>query len=395
MRIKKYWGALLLFPFLSACQSDMTEDVVSTEKPLTITAYLPESRETRAQIKWGTTNPEDGEIFMWNVRTDDVEPDEIFLYNFSNFTDNPDEACFVIQSAKGSQAEFMFSPASEGEGGAKTFTIKKDDILLALYGETNRANFINDPRNAVSFSIGTESNKPQYVGNPGDENLAGMKYNLKMFDVVKVEHDNVIPALHFKHLSAILRVTLRNGTDKDIYPTKFEFKYPGTESFYNTAMYPAVFPDSEPETGSVGETEEKSGYHWNSIPSGLEGYKLRVYGGYDFLKGSEQYTDNIGTTVNGKDNTTDIGNPIPSGQSYDFYLSTVPRIGNDKKGAEFSIHLIGSHDTDHPYTITIENFNKVIEAGKRYWFDLTAIEQDGVRKLVLTSSLNPQPATDD
>ena len=64
----------------------------------------------------------------------------------------------------------------------------------------------------------------------------------------------------------------------------------------------------------------------------------------------------------------------------------MPRIENDRKGDQLIIDLIKKHDTDHPYRITLDNFKTIIEAGKRYWFKLTATPAGD---LVLTSKYNP------
>ena len=131
-----------------------------------------------------------------------------------------------------------------------------------------------------------------------------------------------------------------------------------------------------------------------TLPSGL-----KVYTEYEFFKGSDPYTDNIGTTINGKSGTKDIGDSIAPGKTYDLYLSTVPRIANDRTGTSLTIDLIKKHQTNHPYRITLDGFNKAIEAGKRYWFNLTAVEEVAedttYRKLVLTSDwLDQHPEQD-
>lgn len=221
-----------------------------------------------------------------------------------------------------------------------------------------------DDRDVFTIGVGTEENKPQYVvENPNDASLSYMKANLKMYDIVTAVEDDKIPDLHFRHLSAIMRVSLRNETDKYIYPTKLEFKYPGTHSFFNTTLYCSV------------DTTLSSG--------------LKVYTENEFFNGSDPYTDNIGTTINGKNNTTDIGDSIAPGKTYDLYISTVPKIDNEATGNSLTIDLIKRHNTKRPYTITLDGFNVPIKAGKRYWFNLTAvstiIETDTINKLVLTS----------
>ncbi|MDE5585911.1 MAG: hypothetical protein K2I92_06160, partial [Muribaculaceae bacterium] len=134
-------------------------------------------------------------------------------------------------------------------------------------------------------------------------------------------------------------------------------------SFFNTTLYCSV------------ETDENNEFY------------LKVYDTNEFYNGSKPYTNEIGTTINGKIGTEDGGESIPNGESYELYLSTVPRIGNDSFGDKITIDIIENHHTETPYSITISNFNRVIEPGKRYWFDVTATP---ARNLVLTSKYNPE-----
>ena len=117
-------------------------------------------------------------------------------------------------------------------------------MIFVNYYETKRKfndDLTYDDRDIFTIGVGSEENKPQYiVGNPDDASLSYMKANLKMYDIVTAVEDGKIPDLHFRHLSAIMRVSLRNETGMYIYPTKLEFKYPGTESFFNTTLYCSV-----------------------------------------------------------------------------------------------------------------------------------------------------------
>ena len=374
MRIKEILAAVFMLPLLYACQSESEQvsenyqETVLPQRVTTIKASISNSNQTRAQVKYGTEKAEDGEIFMWN------EGDQIFLYNLSNFEDNPKDAAYYIKDLKDpnrKNAEFIFDDRTQGDGHAtKPLIVKNGDVILACNNSleryaigNNNGNIIYDERNIFKLlNAGTEDNNPQYiVGKPNDESLSYMKDNFKMYDVVKADDNGQIPDLHFKHLSALIRVTLHNETGEDLYPTKIEFKYPGTNSFFNVTM---CFSVNDDMSLCVYDNEEDK--------------KLYSY--------DEVYTDNIGITINGKNDTDDAGDPIPQKESYELYISTVPRIMNDSKGENLTISVIKKHDTDHPYSITIPNFNTVIEAGKRYWFDLTAVgTEKGERKLVLTS----------
>ncbi len=344
---------------LCACQSDSYQEVVQPQRVTTIKASISNSNQTRAQVKYGTGQEQEREIFMWNQK------DVIYLFNLSNLNKDTKITKYDIKELDDSNrksAEFtFFEPEDEYDRqmyATEPLSVNAGDMILAVYGEVSRykEGWIEEYENVFTYGVGTEENKPQYiVENPDDESLSNMKDNLKMYDVVKADDDGQIPDLHFKHLSALMRVTLRNETGKDLYLTKLEFNYPGTEAFFNTTMYFSVNDDMT----------------------------LKVYEDEEFFgSNSNPYTDNIGSTINGKNGTTDIGDVIRNGESYELYLSTVPRIGNNRKGDEFTIHIIENHDTDNPYAITFNDFDTVIEAGRRYWFDLTATED---RKLVLTS----------
>lgn len=365
----------MLLPLLYACQS---EEPVKTENPkhkITVKAYLPDSERSRTHITYG--NPDvDKEFFRWK-KIDTINynaNDYITIFNVSRLLDCPNGLELNAIKVDGNSAVFESTEVVD-----TSFQVKTGDIIFANYYLTERK-VTSDDRNIFTLYVGTESNLPQYiVENPyeDDSYMSYMEGNLKMYDIVTAVKDGEIPDLHFRHLSAIMRVTLRNATGKDLYPTKLEFKYPsdtGQESFFKTTLYCSV--DTNPSN--------KSG--------------LIVYEDDEFYTASSKvYTDTIGTTINGKTGTDDAGESIPDGKSYELYLSTVPRIGNDSYGDELTISLIASHDTKKPYEIRINPFLNpdrtpvIITAGKRYWFDLTAVEEeDGTHKLMLTSEWKEQ-----
>ena len=374
MDIRRFLIALPLLPILCSCQSEAPTENVTPKRVLTVNGTLPGADDTRSYISFG--NPEqdtraqitygnrdhNNEIFMWDMAGYGglTKNDYIALYNVSRLSQCPPEGIQLdVTSFNGRHA--VFESVYDVD---PNLEIKAGDTLFVNYGATLIRQISTDgaydDRKIFTIGVGTEANKPQFiVKNPNDSSLAYMQHNLRLYDIVTVEQDDIIPDLHFKHLSAILRVSLRNETDKYIYPTKLEFKYPGTESFFNTTLYCSV------------DTTISSG--------------LKVYTENEFFNGSEPYTDNIGTTINGKNGTLDIGDSIAPGQTYDLYLTTVPRINNEQVGKSLTIDLIKRHDTDHPYTITLDGFNVPIQAGKRYWFNLTAVEEEGKNKLMLTN----------
>ena len=345
MKIKQIWTSLLLLPLLFGCQSEELQDNTAAVKQYVVKASLPDSNRSRIQLTYGSQN-EDEEPVMW------VDRDWITVFNLSRLEECPFglQLETVAENIHGNDAIFE-SHIGLTNDDRDQLTVKAGDVLLVTFGETLRkydTDSINlDPRNIFTLVVGAEANKPQILKDiPKDESLKYMKDNLKMYDIVVADQDEVIPDIHFKHLSAIMRITLNNASGTDLFPTKLEFKYPNTNSFFNTTMYFSV---------------------------NMDDHSLQIYDGDEFYKkGSTPYTDNIGTTVNAKDNTADKGGVIRNGESYELYLSAVPVLNNTSAGESLTISLIVTHDTDYPYNITLDGFDLPIVAGKRYWFDLTA-----------------------
>lgn len=360
MNSKKIFMAFPLLAIMCSCQTETPLDSVKHYPILTFNASLPTSDNTRAHITYGNTD-RNKEIFKWD------KEDELFIYNMSKFNEYPDAACFITYSPGDISATFEYD-YDEVAGHTAHIKVSQGDTLLVVYGETERTKIIDangvtipDPRNIVRLNAGTENNLPQSIeADPFDDTtMKFMRANLKMYDIVTATEDDVIPDIHFRHLSAILRFSIRNETGDVIYPTKLEFLYPETKSFLNTNIYCSLNP------------EAKDG-------SGFDLYD-------EFHKETEVFTDGIGTTINKKIGTADAGGSLANGSTYDLYLCPTPRIGNTQTGKQVTISLTQEHDTNRPYTITIDNFDRIIEPGKRYWFHLTAVEEDGQRKLLLTS----------
>lgn len=373
MKIYNILSSLILLTFFGGCQSEVQIETSQPTRTITARASLPNDNETRAQVTYG--NPDKTkEIFKWNVK------DYFYVFNLSKISNWGDiDLQLEIKDSldiNGNSANFESVGVLSPE-----IRIEKGDLVLVIFGGEARrvqpSTGYFDERNIFTINVGTEGNSPQYiVSNPDDNCLNYMGDNLRMYDIVTaVESDN-LPDLHFKHLSALMRVTIQNETGKDLYPTKLEFKYPTTSptaiegdivdrnpSFFATTLYCSV------------ETIENNEHY------------LKVYDAKEFYNGSKPYTENIGTTINGKEGTTDSGESIKNGESYNLYITTVPRIGNDSSGKEFTIDLIENHQTQTPYSITIDNFNRVIEPGRRYWFDLVATPD---HKLVFKSKYNPE-----
>lgn len=404
MSMRKIWAAFTLSALLCACQADpfdseqpeqpieddATESPMENEKPnrIVVRASLPESGGSRAQIVYGGED-ESGETFLWN------DKDWITLFNISKLEECPYGVQLETVRIDGGSADF-----ESAEDVDPSFRVEAGDVLLAMYGEI-LPRFKNattlDERKIFTFSVGTEANKPQYIVENPDTSLSYMKDNLKMYDIVTVIEDGVVPSLHFKHLSALLRITLHNASGKDIYPTNLEFKYP-TGPDYSESDEDDDNQENSGDDDSSGLYTGKTVYECGSFFSTTmyfsvegnsdDGYSFKIYDTDEFfLSSSKPYTYKISTTINGKNGTYDSGNVIHAGATYNLYLSTVPRIDNDIKGDKLIINLVHNHQTKTPYSCTIEGFDRVIKPGLRYWFKLTATP-DG--KLMRTSQWENQ-----
>lgn len=361
--IKGICKILPFFAIACACQSEVFEPQENNEpkRVIRVKATLPGPETSRTHITYGNTDI-DKEFFEWDniAITGAKYNDFISVFNISKLSLCPPEGIQLdVVEINGRDAIFESTKSVD-----PNFKIEAGDTIFVNYWETMGRIFADesfDPRKIFRIGLGTEEVKPQYIVSAPADSMMYMQGNLKMYDIVVATEDDQIPDLHFRHLSAIIRVTLRNETGKYIYPTKLEFKYPGTESFFNTSLYLSV----------------------DSDPTNVSG--LKTYEGEEFFGSSKPYTDNIGTTINGKNGTKDAGDSIAPGKTYDLYLSTVPRIGNTQTGDSIRIDLIKNHVTKYPYKITLKGFNKPIEAGKRYWFNLTAVEENDSNILMLTS----------
>lgn len=362
--------SLPVLGILCSCQSEMIQESTKAGRVLTVKATLPGTDETRTHITYGNTSI-DNELFRWDTTPANggsaKSIDYIALANVTKlyqFKNNSGGIELDVTKIDGRSASFQSVQSVN-----KDIEIKAGDVLFVNYWDMSIRQINDagdfDSRKIFTIYFGAEANKPQYiVEHPDDAYMSYMQGNLRMYDIVTVEQDDVIPDLHFKWLSSLIRVSLRNETGHDIYPTKLEVDYPGAECFFNTTLYCSVAEESSDNNG------------------------LLVYTDEEFYGDSEPYTDHISTTLNGKLGTQDAGASIKNGDTYDLYLSAIPKINNNVTGTEgLNIRLVEEHQTnaEMTYSINVSEFDKPIEAGKRYWFNLTAVEEDGVRKLMYTS----------
>lgn len=382
----------MMLMLLSACQSEsLIENIppesLQPERKITVKATLPDEPASRAHIVYGYGEPgtECEEQFRWykgekGEKGEQIgTPDWITVCNVSKFAKYSKGVELEVIDIDNSTSTATFESVESVDA---DFKIEPGDTIVAFLGSIVdiRSNYGSNQngRYIICYEVGTEANKPQYIEESPDTEtaLSYMNFNLKMYDIVIADKDGNLPDFHFKHLSTIFRVTLHNESGSDIYTTKLEINYPTTSptaidgdpihrehSFFNTTLYCDIVPDLN------------------------GGCMLKIYDTKDFYKAEKDqpYTNEVGTTFNGKSGTTDIGGRIPDGSSYELYITAVPRIGNDSYGDEITISLTDEHHTNNPFELTLNGFNRVIEAGKRYWFNVTATPDN---KLVLTSQYN-------
>lgn len=372
---------------LFACQSEISQESNVPKRVFTVTASLPAPDNTRAVISYGNQNP-DKEVFEW---TDD---DCITLFNITKFADfhaHNTAPLLMINNINGIKAEFEFDPstAAQKADGEKFFSIMEPgDVIFAILGAAGSADpdteYDNDFGNGISCYMGSNWYSQNIVENPKDTSFYGLYHvhkMMRMYDIVEVKEKGVVPDLHFKHLSAIMRVTLRNETGSPLFTKSSDLVFS-----YNTGDDCAFI----------------YGFSYFSVVKGddADGYYLKE----NFKAPEKRHPLNpippqktVTHTYRAihKVNMSSSGVPLKNGETYDLYAVVAPRIGYKLTGSEgLDIELYnngaetayGVYEDCEKYSIKIEDFNMPIEAGKRYWFNLTAVkEEDGETKLMLTS----------
>lgn len=311
------WLALMLLPMLCACQADdiegIQEEIPETPtvevEPVTIKASLPGGDKSRAQVKYGNQDVEAGEFFMWN------EDDVIKIYNYTQ--NDESGTVFNIGNINGKNADFT---TKDG------FTANPGDILFAAYGE------IKYDKSKDDFIIDNNTcDKQKKTGKYDDSELKHLQGALKMYDIVKVGDDGKIPELHFKHLSALMRITLHNHQSSELNLKNIYFDYGSNYAF-------------------IGQINYKLGDDLKLIQS-----TSRV----EKMWGSEM----------------DI--TLAPNETYDLFFALVPtgkEVDNTTYtlGISFNIGIAGATSI----STQIQGFTGItIQPGYRYWFDLTVTDE--------------------
>ncbi len=381
MKIKTIAIAIFMALTLWSCQSDSPQEIQSNEKVLSVKASLPGSEASRAIIEYGNYEDSTREILSWvqslqyNGRDED---DYIKLFNITRFEEthytNGTTPYLFITDISGKTATF------ESFTKYPKFPVKTGDILLAVQGFADPANkddVAEGSTNVISYQAGSTLYDQKIVDNPTTSTALGhMFFMLHMYDIVKVEEDDVIPDLHFKHFNAIIRVTLQNQTGKPLFTGASDMVFTTSSKDMSAFIY---------------------GFNYFSVVGNdTDGFYLQENFKVPPPRHPLNPTKPAKTTVLSHKTTHKINymgdNKIPlnDGETYEFYAVVTPRIGNrigntetiDKftidvfdSGSESGYYSNDSITKPDRYTITIDNFNTAIEPGKRYWFNLTATKE--------------------
>ncbi len=384
MKIKTIAITIPMVMTLWSCQSDSPQENQSSKKVLSVKASLPDSDATRAIIKYGDYEDPSREELLWVQELqykDRNESDYIKLFNITRFSethyDKKITPYLYLTDISGKTATFESLKNSE----YSEFPVKAGDILLAVQGfadPANKKDVAEGSTNVISYEAASSLYDQKIVNDPTSFTaLSHMYFMLHMYDIVKVEEDDVIPDLHFKHFNAIIRVTLQNKTGQPLFTGPSDMVFTTSSNDMTAFIY---------------------GFNYFSVVGNeSDGYYLQENFKTDPPKHPLNPIDPPKTTVLSHKTTHKInymgGNNLPlnNGETYEFYAVVTPRIGQrigntetiDKltidvfnNGAESSYYSTDAAITKPDrYTITIDNFNTKIEPGKRYWFNLTATDE--------------------
>ncbi len=383
MNIKTIAIAIPMALTLWSCQSDSPQEIQPNEKVLSVKASLPGSEASRAIIEYGNYEDSTREILSWvqNLHYKDrVEDDYIKLFNITRFTEThygkKITPYLYLTDISGKTATFESLSTTNYSG----FPVKAGDILLAVQGFADPADTSKvaaGSTNVISYQAGSALYDQKIVNDPTSHTALGhMFFMLHMYDIVKVEEDDVIPDLHFKHFNAIIRVTLQNQTGKPLFTESSDMVFTTSSKDMSAFIY---------------------GFNYFSVVGNeTDGFYLQENFKVTPPRHPLNPTKPAETTVLSHKTTHKINKmgdnkiPLNDGETYEFYAVVTPRIGNrigntetiDKftidvfdSGSESGYYSNDSITKPDRYTITIDNFNTAIEPGKRYWFNLTATKE--------------------
>ncbi len=384
MKLKTIFAAAAMLPVLWACQSDAPQEIATPGRVFTVKASLPDPTASRAVITYGNQD-EDRETFEWYMKDEWIT---VFnLTKFSEFHLHYNAPLLKIDSIDGIKATFALDPDTEEERitGEKFLSMMEPgDIIFAILGAAG-SNDLADASgsdNLISYFAGSHLYDQSITEDPTKPSaLYFMHQMIRMYDIAKVGEDKQLPELHFKHLSAIMRVTLRNETGGPLFtkPSDLVFEYNTGADCCFIYGYSKI---------SVEGNETDGFYLKENFKAPEERHPLNPT--------PPDTTTYLVNKVTHKINEMNQKTTLANGDTYELYAVVAPRIGYALSGDSLNIHLYdgvesgyGKYDDCFKYSITIKDFNIPIEAGKRYWFNLTAVKEENegetVTKLMFTS----------
>ncbi len=371
MKKNTFLSILLLSTTLCACQSEdpKEQDKSLSKEEFCVRATLPETVTTRALLEYGHDDEKE-EIFEW------TKQDYISIINISQFEElhtKAGEVLMVIKNIDGIKADFVpdYIDDDDEAAGKHFFEVTKPgDTILAIFGVANPADLaeaVEGTTNLISYFAGSNWTAQKIVDSPTTYNaLTHVHDMMRMYDIVKVDENGKIPELHFKHLNAIIRITLQNQTGVPLFGKMSEVVFSTSPDDIDTFIY--GFSYCSVETNDVGESYLKENF--KKIP---ERHPLNPT-----APDTTQYVLPMTSHIINRYG----GATLNDGDTYELYAIVSPRIGHSDVSDKFTIDLYdgvesgfyAGYEDASKYTISIDNFNRAIEPGKRYWFRLTATD---------------------
>ncbi len=376
MKIQTFLPLFILAAAMASCQSETVQEDLAPKHVLSVKASLPNSIDSRAVITYGNYEDKNKEFFEWN-------DDYLTLFNitrFSEFHTAYEAPLLVIDTDKSDKknATFIFAPDKETSrlDGERFYDLMQPgDVICAILGSAGSASLAEckeGTTNLISYFAGSTFYDQKIYNNPTTaDSFYGLRHinqMMRMYDIVRVGEDGKIPDLHFKHLSAIMRVTLRNETGAPLFtkPSDLVFTYPtGSDCAFIYGFSRVSVVENEPNSFSL-----------------VENFDGVVNDDPDIPQSDKTTTHSDKTTlkINEKTQTTTLA----PHETYELYAVVAPRIGYSLVGRELIIDLYDGVESGYgkegynvdKYSITIDDFNRPIEPGKRYWFNLTAVKEE-------------------
>ncbi len=393
---------LALLPALFSCQSEAPQESKVDTNEFRIKAYIDTPEDTRAAIEYAYQDSTK-EIFTWlgayNKDSLNYGEDYITLFNISKFSEfhQSKKAPFMyLDNIIGKQAEFVFAPEDAEESTNIALfqnLIEPGDSILAVVCEAHAAKLADCDStysNVFSYQASSHLYDQKIVENPTTATaLKHVHMMMRMYDVVKVDENKEIPDLHFKHFSSIFRVTLQNQTGKPLFNQISEIVFTASSGERRTFIYGFNY------FSVVGD--ENGGFHLEeNFKETEKRHPLNPTKPDTTVVVTHKAVHQI-NKINGK--------TLNNGEKYEFYSVVTPRIGGPKYSPEVVDSLTidvynGGAESGYyegynveRYTITIDNFNRKIEPGKRYWFKLTATDVKEKFKVDIYDTNDPNKVT--